>query len=67
MLAEKVAKQSPSSVAVCKQLIQAGRMMPRSKALPLEREMFVDLFDTEDQTEGVNAFLDKRSAKWKNA
>ena len=66
-LAEKVAKQSPSSVAVCKQLIQAGRIMPRSKALPLEREMFVDLFDTEDQTEGVNAFLDKRSAKWKNA
>jgi len=65
-LAEKVAAQSPSSVAVCKQLIQAGRIMPRSLALPLERELFVGLFDTEDQAEGVNAFLDKREANWKN-
>jgi len=65
-LAAKVANQSPSSVAVCKQLIQAGRTMPRSLALPLERELFVGLFDTEDQAEGVNAFLDKRKANWKN-
>ncbi|ACA87469.1 enoyl-CoA hydratase [Shewanella woodyi] len=65
-LAEKVANQSPSSVTVCKQLIQAGRTMPRTLALPLERELFVGLFDTEDQAEGVNAFLDKRSANWKN-
>lgn len=66
-LAVKVANQSPSSVAVCKQLIQAGRHMPRTHALPLERELFVGLFDTQDQVEGVNAFLDKRSANWKNA
>jgi len=65
-LAARVANQSPSSVAVCKQLIQAGRMMPRSLALPLERELFVGLFDTADQAEGVNAFLDKRKANWKN-
>ncbi|RTR38511.1 enoyl-CoA hydratase [Shewanella canadensis] len=65
-LAARVANQSPSSVAVCKQLIQAGRTMPRSLALPLERELFVGLFDTEDQAEGVNAFLDKRKANWKN-
>ncbi len=65
-LAEKVARQSPSSVSVCKTLIQAGRSQPRTQALPLERELFVGLFDTEDQAEGVNAFLDKRAAKWKN-
>ncbi|WP_394202170.1 enoyl-CoA hydratase [Shewanella waksmanii] len=65
-LAEKVANQSPSSVRVCKQLIQAGRQMPRQQALPLERELFVGLFDTQDQKEGVNAFLEKRQAKWKN-
>ncbi|ABE55223.1 short chain enoyl-CoA hydratase [Shewanella denitrificans OS217] len=65
-LAAKVAKQSPSSVAVCKTLIQAGRTMPRSHALPLERELFIGLFDTEDQGEGVNAFLEKRSPQWKN-
>ncbi|MCL2916728.1 enoyl-CoA hydratase [Shewanella litorisediminis] len=65
-LAAKVAKQSPSAVAVCKQLIQSGRTMPRTQALPLERELFVGLFDTEDQAEGVNSFLEKRAAQWKN-
>jgi enoyl-CoA hydratase/carnithine racemase len=65
-LAEKVAKQSPSSVNACKQLIQAARKQPMWSALPLEREMFVDLFDTEDQKEGVNAFLEKRKPDWKN-
>lgn len=66
-LAAKVANQSPSSVTACKTLIQAGRNMPRNQALPLERELFADLFDTEDQAEGVNAFLGKRKAVWKNA
>ena len=65
-LAAKVANQSPSSVTACKTLIQAGRTMPRNQALPIERELFVGLFDTEDQAEGVNAFLGKRKADWKN-
>lgn len=65
-LAAKVAKQSPSSVKACKTLIQAGRNMPRNQALPLERELFANLFDTQDQTEGVAAFLEKRQADWKN-
>ncbi|MDN5501037.1 MAG: enoyl-CoA hydratase [Shewanella sp.] len=65
-LAAKVANQSPSSVTACKTLIQAGRQMPRSQALPIERELFVGLFDTEDQAEGVNAFLEKRKADWKH-
>ena len=32
-----------------------------------EREMFVKLWDTQDQKEGVGAFLEKRKAQWKNA
>lgn len=46
--------------------IQAGRTMVRSQALPIERELFIGLFDTEDQSEGVNVFLGKRKADWKN-
>jgi enoyl-CoA hydratase/carnithine racemase len=65
-LAAKVAQQSPSSVSACKILIQAGRTMPRAQALPLERELFIGLFDTKDQAEGVNAFLQKRAANWNN-
>jgi len=66
-LAEQVAKQSPTSVTACKRLIQTARKQPMWSALPLERELFVDLFDTADQKEGVNAFLEKRKPVWKNA
>ncbi|MEE4300070.1 MAG: enoyl-CoA hydratase [Pseudomonadales bacterium] len=66
-LAAKVAKQSPTSVAACKGLIQRARSGPIDGAYTVEREAFVDLFDTEDQKEGVNAFLEKRAAVWKNA
>ncbi|MCW8886852.1 MAG: enoyl-CoA hydratase [Motiliproteus sp.] len=65
-LANKVAEQSPVAVASCKQLIQMGRTGPISQALSPERELFADLFHTEDQKEGVQAFLEKRKASWKN-
>lgn len=65
-LAEQVAEQSPSSVSACKQLIQAGRNGDINSELPREREMFVALFDTKDQKEGVNAFLEKRAPNWYN-
>lgn len=66
-MAQSVAKQSPSSVAACKRLIHGARRLPPMHNLPAEREAFVDLFDTEDQREGVAAFLGKRSPQWRNA
>jgi len=65
-LAEKVAKQSPVAVAACKSLIQKNRVMPIAQALPHERQAFVDLFNSLDQKEGVQAFLDKRKPVWQN-
>ena len=65
-MAEMVAQQSPSSVAACKQLIQLVHQRNNDTTLPTERELFVDLFHTEDQKEGVNAFLEKRKPEWKN-
>ncbi len=65
-LASKVANQSPVSVTACKGLIQQARSGPINSAYAHEREAFVDLFDTEDQKEGVNAFLEKRKPEWKN-
>lgn len=65
-LAAKVAEQSPSAVSACKKLIQQGRTGNISAALPLERELFVGLFDTKDQVEGVAAFLEKRAPHWVN-
>ncbi|WP_034292696.1 enoyl-CoA hydratase [Herbaspirillum sp. RV1423] len=66
-LARQVDKQSPSSVAASKKLIQGARHQPPAANLPIERELFLDLFSTQDQKEGVNAFLQKRSPEWKNA
>lgn len=65
-LANQVAEQSPVAVSACKTLIQKGRTQPMANVLPLERELFIGLFDSEDQREGVNAFLDKRKANWVN-
>ena len=65
-LAEKVCKQSPVAVSACKQLIQKNRVMPIGQALPQERQAFVDLFDSLDQKEGVQAFLEKRKPVWLN-
>jgi len=65
-LAEKVGEQSPVAVTYCKELLHYARDEALTKALPLEREKFVELFDTEDQVEGVQAFLQKRKPEWKN-
>ncbi len=65
-LAEQVGEQSPISVTFCKTLIHQARDAAMDGALPLERQKFVDLFGTEDQKEGVNAFLEKRKPEWKN-
>jgi enoyl-CoA hydratase/carnithine racemase len=65
-MAEAVARQSPSAVRACKRLIQGARSGSPQQALVAEREAFVDLFDTEDQREGVAAFLEKRAPQWRN-
>ena len=65
-LAAKVARQSPSSVTACKTLIQGARSRPLVASLPDERTLFLGLFDTQDQKEGVQAFLEKRPAEWRN-
>ena len=65
-MADLVRKQSPSSVAACKKLIQGARHTAPHLQLVAEREAFVALFDTEDQREGVQAFLGKRAPQWRN-
>src|SRR5450631_672840 len=67
-IAQRVCTLSPRAVTFSKNLIHQARLgTPRSAALALERERFVDLFDGEDQQEGVQAFFAKRKPVWKNA
>ena len=65
-LAEQVGEQSPTSIAFCKRLVHSGRNTVLAAGLQGERDMFIELFSTQDQTEGVNAFLEKRKPVWKN-
>jgi enoyl-CoA hydratase/carnithine racemase len=66
-LADRVGTLSPRAVEYCKALIHNARNgIPRRAGLALERERFMDLFDHSDQAEGVEAFLGKRKAEWKN-
>ncbi|ODC03271.1 enoyl-CoA hydratase [Terasakiispira papahanaumokuakeensis] len=66
-MAEMACQQSPTSVAACKSLIMSAReQRSHADGWRLERERFVDLFDSEDQREGVQAFLQKRTPEWKN-
>src|ERR1700719_1296663 len=67
-LAKRVSTFSPSAVTYAKTLIhQARQGTPRGAALAMERERFVDLFDDENQREGVNAFLEKRKPIWRDS
>ena len=36
------------------------------RALHFERQVFYTLFDTQDQKEGMKAFVEKRKPAWKN-
>ena len=58
--------QTKALVALqCKELIHKARLS--SEPYQEELEPFVNLFDTKDQKEGVEAFLDKRKPNWQNA
>jgi len=65
LMATSVANQSPSSISQCKELIHKARLS--KEPYKEELEPFVNLFDTKDQKEGVEAFLDKRKPNWQNA
>ncbi len=65
-MASMVEKQSPTSVRYCKRLIMAARHQSMESAYATERELFVKLWDSQDQKEGVAAFVEKRAPQWKN-
>ncbi len=60
-LAAKVATKSPIALRLAKEAVNAAYEMSLTDALAHERRLFYLLFASEDQKEGMAAFLEKRT------
>lgn len=62
-LAAKIAKNAPIAVRACKQAMNEGLDLDMDQAIVLEEKLFGSCFETEDQREGMQAFLEKRKVE----
>ncbi len=63
-LARQLATKPPIALRMAKDAVLAVDEMPLSAGLEYERRVFYSLFATDDQKEGMKAFLEKRKAKF---
>ena len=64
-LARQIAAKSPLAVAAAKRAVNVGSELDMQKGIEHVLREFALLFATEDQTEGMLAFLEKRPAEFK--
>ena len=62
-LAGKIMRNAPIAVKLCKDAIDRGMQVDIDTAVAIEAEDFGKCFATEDQTEGMTAFLERRKEK----
>ena len=63
-LGEQIAAMPPLAVQAIRDAVRLGGDVPIDTALALERRYFERLFDSQDQKEGMRAFLEKRPARY---
>jgi len=63
--AEVIAGMAPLAAIASKEMVNAAFEMPLAQGINFERRLFHGLFGTEDQKEGMTAFVEKRPGKWK--
>lgn len=59
-LAQTIARNAPIAVRQCKRAVYEGLDMDMDAALLHESKLFGDCFETQDQREGMSAFMEKR-------
>jgi enoyl-CoA hydratase len=64
-LAEEIAGRAPLAVAAAKKMINQSFERFLSDGLAQEKQVFYNLFASEDQKEGMRAFIEKRKPEWK--
>ena len=65
-VADTIANMSLPSVLAGKEAINRAFESPLAEGVVFERRIFHALFATEDQKEGMKAFVEKRKPHWKN-
>ena len=63
--AEEIASRAPLAVRAAKKMINASYESFLAHGLAEEKQAFYNLFNTEDQKEGMKAFVEKRKPEWK--
>lgn len=63
-LAKEISARAPMAIQLGKETINQAFETPLSQGLSVERRAFNFLFATEDQKEGMAAFIEKRKAEW---
>jgi len=58
-MASKIAKNAPIAVRACKKAINDGLQVDMDQALVVEEKLFGSCFESEDQRDGMTAFLNK--------
>ncbi|MBV8095579.1 MAG: enoyl-CoA hydratase [Acetobacteraceae bacterium] len=66
-IGEKIASLSPVAVAMAKQAVNRAFETTLSEGVRYERALFLSLFGTPDQREGMLAFVEKRQAVFHSA
>ena len=64
-LAEEIASRAPVAVRAGKEAVNKVFESSLTDGLSTEKELFYRLFSTEDQKEGMQAFIEKRKPNWK--
>lgn len=64
-LAAELAARAPVALRMAKDAVNAVFEMSLQAGLDYERRLFYMLFSTEDQKEGMDAFINKRKAQWR--
>jgi enoyl-CoA hydratase len=64
-MAAKLAAKAPVALRLAKESVNQALETPLSEGLAAERKNFYFLFATEDQKEGMRAFLEKRRAQFR--
>lgn len=62
-LASTIARNAPIAVRNCKRAINEGMQVDMDQAIVIEEKLFGNCFETYDQKEGMNAFLEKRKVE----